>query len=280
MRRIEVCLRGHDAPAGEVRVDHAARLGESLQDLVLRLTREAADAAGLGRPPRVVEQLSQVRLAGISQGSTRLQFHVGDAGSLDVDPLSGAADDMLADVIAGIATNRRPDFVTESIAEAALRLAGSLQKIARQIDVSVSGRPATRVVATAVERGVWEPPVRCASSATLVGRLEALDLNNGHFRLRDDAGNAIELIGVVNTDEAASLAGQRIDAAGYFVRAVGAGRSRLERATVLPHREGEQWRAALTAPTAPPVAGRIMRFPEGETLTDDEMDSFLESIHG
>lgn len=159
--------------------------------MILRLTREAANAAGLGRPPRVLEQLGEVRLAGVTQGSTRLIFRLGDPSALDVDPLSGATDRMFTELVTGIAQNRRPAFVTETIAEATGRFVASLQKASPQTDVTLSGRTVARLETGRVDRTVWQQPAGPVQEATLVGQLEAL--HSDHFRLRDDVGHRIEL---------------------------------------------------------------------------------------
>lgn len=157
MREIELRMYGQADPPGELRADAAARVGEALQDVILRLTREAANAAGLGRPPRVLEQLGEVRLAGVTQGSTRLIFRLGDPSALDVDPLSGATDRMFTELVTGIAQNRRPAFVTETIAEATARFVASLQKASPQTDVTLSGRTVARLETGRVDR-------RCGNS--------------------------------------------------------------------------------------------------------------------
>ena len=145
MREIELRLSGHAGPPGELRADHAARIGETLQSLVLRLTREAAGVAGLGRPVRVLEQIGEVRLAGVAEGSTRLIYRVGDSTSLDVDPLSDAVDAMFVEIVDGMARNRLPSFATDTIAQAVDDFAGALQKSARRVSASLSGDSASEL---------------------------------------------------------------------------------------------------------------------------------------
>ena len=229
MREIELRMYGQADPPGELRADAAARVGEALQDVILRLTREAANAAGLGRPPRVLEQLGEVR----------------------------------------------PAFVTETIAEATARFVASLQKASPQTDVTLSGRTVARLETGRVDRTVWQQPAGPVQEATLVGQLEALDLHSDHFRLRDDVGNRIELDDVANSDEAASLGGQRVIATGLYRRASGAGRSRLSNATVRPF-EASPWLAApVREQVSDATSGYLRRFPEDLALSEPEMDDFL-----
>ena len=280
MREIELRMYGQADPPGELRADAAARVGEALQDVILRLTREAANAAGLGRPPRVLEQLGEVRLAGVTQGSTRLIFRLGDPSALDVDPLSGATDRMFTELVTGIAQNRRPAFVTETIAEATARFVASLQKASPQTDVTLSGRTVARLETGRVDRTVWQQTAGPVQEATLVGQLEDLDLHRDHFRLRDDVGNRIELDDVANSDEAASLGGQRVIAPGLYRRASGAGRSRLSNSTVRPF-EASPWLAApVREQVSDATSGYLRRFPEDLAPSEPEMDDFLTAIHG
>ncbi len=280
MREIELRLSGHAGPPGELRADHAARIGETLQSLVLRLTREAAGAAGLGRPVRVLEQIGEVRLAGVAEGSTRLIYRVGDSTSLDVDPLSDAVDAMFVEIVDGMAHNRRPTIATDTIAQAVDDFAGALQKSARHVSASLSGAVIADIPTQLIDRHVWQSSAVESTQATLVGTLEALDLHNDHFRLRDDVGNPIELIDVVDSRHAAGLAGRRVAASGEFVPAIGSGRSRVERANVAPYEPDERYDPRTDGPDGFPAPGRLARLPEDLALTDAELDDFLAAIHG
>ena len=172
MREIELRLSGHAGPPGELRADHAARIGETLQSLVLRLTREAAGVAGLGRPVRVLEQIGEVRLAGVAEGSTRLIYRVGDSTSLDVDPLSEAVDAMFVEIVDGMAHNRRPTIATDTIAQAVDDFAGALQKSARHVSASLSGAVIADISTQFIDRGVWQPSAVESTQATLAAPCE------------------------------------------------------------------------------------------------------------
>ncbi|MDO5699755.1 MAG: hypothetical protein Q4G51_17460 [Dermatophilus congolensis] len=282
MREIEIRLIGHDGPDGELRADRAAGIAKSLDDLVLRLTREAAEMAGRGRPGVVIEKLGEVRLAGIDRGSTVLTFAIGDADALEIDPLSEPTQQMFDELVQGIAANHRPEFVTDTISEATDRLIAALQKAALEVDIAIDRRRSARLALATVSRDVWKPLDPGGEVTTLVGLLEAVDLRNAHFRLLDDAGNRIELIDVVNSEAVAPLAGSRVAATGTYAKASGAGRSRIEGASI-----AEFSLPALLLEAVAPLSGLpgidapggLLPLPADLELSDEELDAFLAAIH-
>lgn len=252
MREIELRLDRHGEPDGELRADRVAWIVTAVDDLMLRLTREAASAAGLGRPGLVIERLAEVRLAGISGKGTRLLFRVGDPDALDIDPLSDQSDSMLRALLVGIADNSRPEFVTGAIAAATLRLVAALQRSAPLVEVSVGGRTPMRLFTARLDRTVWEPEDRDGRPTTLTGRLEAVDLRNAHFRIVDDEGRRIELVGVENSDEAAAFVNSLIIAEGALTPATVTARARMESVTVTPVPDPT---GSLPTPTPTPTPG-------------------------
>ncbi|MEZ5310889.1 MAG: hypothetical protein R2735_09920 [Microthrixaceae bacterium] len=49
---------------------------------------------------------------------------------------------------------------------------------------------------------------------TVRGRIDKVDLRKGHFRVRDDVGNDIHLVYLVDADTASPIVGQRVNATG------------------------------------------------------------------
>ncbi|MBW3084264.1 hypothetical protein KEM60_00451 [Austwickia sp. TVS 96-490-7B] len=232
MRDIEVRLRGHGGPDAELRADRVAAIAAALDDLVLRLTREAASAAGLGRPGFAIERLGEVRLISIAAGGPRLTFTVGDADALDIDPLGQMTDALFWGIVEGMAVNERPTFVTNTIAEATMRFVAALQRSAPHVDVTFGARSPIHLATGAINRRVWEPDDSGAHRRTLTGLLEAVDLRNAHFRIVDAEDNRVELVDVREAEEASQLVGQVVVAEGTFIPARGASKPRMEEVAV------------------------------------------------
>lgn len=279
MREVELRFEGTGAPAGEMRADHAAAVATALDTLLLRLTREAASAPGLGRPGMTIERLGEVRLTGITTGSTRLVFRIGDADAL-VDPLADRTDAMFRGIIRGVSVNESPAFATPTIRDATLRLVGALQKAAPIVEITTTVDPVVRVVTAGIVRDVWKPRDGEAEPATLAGRLEALDFRNGRFRLVDDVGNRIELHDVDDPGTAAELANQRVLAEGLLSPATNTSRAKLTGVRLRPFELPELISASLRPAQA--ILTDVIdlpRLPDEFALTDTELDAFLAAIH-
>lgn len=236
MRELGMRLVGAGSPDGEVRADKVAGIATALSDLVLRLTREAADAAGLGRPGSAIERIGEVRLAGLAtaDSGTRLVFHFGDAGAFDVDPLGEVADGMLWDVVYGMVLNTRPSFTTNTIAEATGRLAGAMNRAAHEVSLTMGGHLPLTVEPAAVDRRVWDLFAKEAGPASVTGVLEAVDLRNGRFRLLTSDEVRIDLVDVQRKAEAAALVSQSVVATGLRIVPEGSGHLRIESAVLAP----------------------------------------------
>ncbi len=73
-----------------------------------------------------------------------------------------------------------------------------------------------------VDRAVWMTSDQVAQhEMTRVGRLEALDLASGRFRLRDDVGNTIPLVRVRDPHAAAAFVDRRVAAVRHEIRGPG-----------------------------------------------------------
>ncbi len=282
MRDIELRLDGHGGPSGELRADRAASIAAALDELVLRLTRHAASAPGLGRPGIPIERLGEVRLAGISPGSTCLLFRVGDASALDIDPLGEEADAMFWDIAQGIANNCRPEFVTATIAAATQRFVGAMVSTAATVTIAVGTRQPVLITTAQADRTIWEPADSAIGPATLAGKLEAVDLRSAHFRIVDDVGNRIELHDVQDSADVAALVNHRVLAEGLYTPATASSRARLDGVTIRPF----ELPAELTEAAEPPApdlatgALAVSAMPADLALSEDELEAFLATIHG
>ena len=118
-----------------------------------------------------------------------------------------------------------------------------------------------------------------ADNVVVTGSLEMVDLRSHNFRIRDDAGNAIELQDVRDAHVAARLLGTDVTAAGRAVR----DRTGLLRAVVGPEVAGEdETVSGLRVSPRMTIAALLDAEPGpapdgGIDLTDAEFAAFLEA---
>ena len=279
-REFDIRLVGHDAADGTLLAGDAVAIIDAFKDVTYRLTRAVAERPGLGRAAAELERLASVRVA-LRPGSTRVVFTVGDDAALDIDPLAAKVDETFWDIVDGMAHDRRPPAISDSVAAAVDDLIVALGKAARTVEVSVPGVGSQTLEAGAVSRVPWQRRTSLPGEATMHGVLEMVDARTGHFRVRDDAHNAIELLDVPEPEAAATLVTQRVTVVGPFIGGEGTRRPRMEGPRVSRARDiGE-----LLGTTAPPVslrvaiaASEVMPAAEPLDLTDDELDDFLAAI--
>lgn len=207
------------APSGEITAKDLSGLASALQELALRIGRDVVQTPGPGRTKQYVEEFSQLRLRGLSAGSTVLQFAKGPVNTLDVAiPEQELADDRFWEVLAGIAENRRPDWVSDLVAESASKLINALRVAAPHAELSSASRSTIGINATGLQSELWSPPSdRLGGLTQIHGRLEKVDLRSHEFRVRDDVDQAVELRRVENDAVAGQLVGQWVVAEGESV---------------------------------------------------------------
>jgi hypothetical protein len=253
-----------------------------------RIARDLNGQSGPGRSTSTVEQVAQLRLEAIREGSTRLLLAAGE-DTLDIDsPLEAETLDRLWQVLDGFEAGQRPAWVSQPVAEAALELATSLA-VARAVEIRGARggrmRPSVHIVPRTLKRTVWaiESPPNLQGGVVVSGLLEAVDLRSRRFRVHDDVGNDIVLDEVSNPHAAAALIGQRVSAEGNGERGVRGQLVRVHGAVVWPAPVPTEWTqsgrvqtdpwtlaAALNAPGPPPggVPG----------VDDEEIEEFLASL--
>ncbi len=284
MREYVFRLQGMDSPPGQIRAADLTGVTDAVKTLVYRLTREAAARPGMGRADAAVEALAQVRV-GMSTGSTRLHFHVGDGNALEVDPLAEGVDDELWRLLHGLQVNERPETVSMTIAEAVGDLGAAIRRAAPVAVVAVPRRAPLTLLTATIDPQIWrgEVPDPVLNRA-VEGELEMVDLHSAKFRVRDAAGNAIDLIDVQHPTIAARLVGHLVAARGVLYVGQGAGHHRLLRALIEP-REDPLRRLGVSPPGTPDVqaladAARALGPVEPMALTDAELEDFLAEIRG
>lgn len=114
-------------PDGEVSLSILANLAESFQELTRRIGRDLVNAAGPGRTPEAVAALTDMRLTGLTGGSTTLRFVRGRPAELQLDlAVSAEINARFWEVVAGIAAASRPDWMTDSVAESTGKVVSAL----------------------------------------------------------------------------------------------------------------------------------------------------------
>ena len=278
---LEFRLSGLAAHDGEIALGDLAAISAALQQLATRIGRLATEQEGPGRSYAAVENATRLRLTGVGLGSTRLSIGYGQTDVLPVDDgLEQRTADLFWEVVSGFGSGHRPDWSSPLIDEAALELLDGLGRAAEVEVIRQDGR-VTRFAPAEVDRTSWAHSDAEGSSdveVAMTGRLEALDLDSGRFRLRDDVGNRIPITHVKKPYAAAAFVGQEVTATGREVRAAGEFRgvdSPVVEPLVLPVEWSGvpvDWRAAFSRPGPDPDGGA--------DLTDEEFAAFLAAAKG
>jgi hypothetical protein len=278
---LEFRLSGLRSPDGEIALGDLAAIGAAMQQLALRIGRLAAEQEGPGRSLAAVENATKLRLTAVGRGSTRLSIGYGQTDVLPVDDgLEQRTADLFWEVVSGIGFGRRPDWTSPLVDEAALELLEGLGR-AGAVEVTRQDGRMTRFAPAEVDRTAWSRSAEGRASdvrVVMTGRLEALDLESGRFRLRDDVGNRIPLLHVKNPHDAAAFVDRKVTATGLEIRGPGGDfrgvDSPVVEPLVLPAQWSgapAEWREAFTG------AGPD---PDGGDLTDDEFAAFVAALKG
>lgn len=221
----EFHFEGLDVPEGEIRANDLAAFVTELQRLTERIGQQMLDRSSRRRPSGALGRFTEVRLSGIRPGSTTLEVRIGEPDTIALgDDETTVLNEKFVEVISGIARNVVPTWVSPPIALAALGFVESVHrmhpkgfKLARPEDPS--HEPLVRAALPEVEAEPWAlvahprekvEPQRVAISGTL----EAVDLKTHRFRVRDDAGNATNLLRVPEVSDVGRLIGRRVVAEG------------------------------------------------------------------
>lgn len=235
------------------------------------------DRAGPGRTADALAALTEMRLTGLEEGSTRLHFARGRTDQLDM-ALARAEeiDTKFWEILQGIETNVRPSWATNLVAETARKIVAALQQSAAEVQWVRPGGFGQQVPTKDLRRDVWDPSSNAAVGSTVVvtGTLEAVDLRNGRFRIADDVGHRIALVDVPAPTTVAHLVNRRVRAEGSAIRRDGPLRSinspSIE-VEVLPESwrsgQAEAWQEALSKPGP--------TYEDGMELTDKEFADFI-----
>lgn len=283
IKQIELRLVDGSAPSGEITLKDLSGIAAALQELVTRLSREAADAAGPGRSKQYVEEFAELRLDGITAGSTLLTVSKGPTDKLDVEvPGLSDADDRLWDILVAIGADQRPAWTSTLVAESAGKLAAALRGAAPTTVISSPDRADVRIDGARIHVETWAAnQLSFAGTATAAGWLEKVDLHSHTFRLRDDVGNTVELRRVVDDKAAALLVGRWVSAEGEATLGPTGRVVSLNRALVFDAGDpAAEFLGHRVVPLGEILASAPGPIPsEGLDLTEEEWQAFLEAIH-
>jgi hypothetical protein len=289
-------LSKSNQPAGQIPLTDLASLARRIQDLAVSVARWAGESYGTGRLATHTDQLAKLNLSALQPGSTCLMLERDAPASLDLpDPLDPPLDPLDKDfqarfraVLAGIGNDSPPPDAPDLVK----RRAGEMLKAFRQAadTVSVQWRgsdggfvPVTSFTPADLSPEVWEPALpTMVATAAFTGRLEAVDLRRGWFRVTDQAGTDLELTEVGDPLETAKLIGGIVTASGDLRDSGGRlsmANPAVTAALPLPGETAEQiaterfW-DALSAQAPPPTTGPSIE------LTSEEWEQFWGAIRG
>ncbi|AMY53631.1 hypothetical protein [Rhodococcoides fascians] len=280
--QFEFRLKNIDAPEGELDADQLIALVQSLKAVAMNIGRIETDADRLGRAPARVHRVANL-VVGLAPGSTRLLVRRAGAGStaLEFDLADERAfDDKFERLVMSIGLDERPDWVSDSLSNAAGALAAALRHAAPEVEFKADGQLRQAFTTAELRSATWELPTEVSSAPTVfVGRLYSANLHTHRLQVQDDVGNQIALPGVAENEEVGPLLGRYVMVTGSPESGADGRVRRLLNATIV----------ALPDPIAPGLPepaslGEILVGAAGlepggiDGVSDDEADAFFGAI--
>lgn len=260
-RAYSLRLDGLSAPNGEIPMRDLIDIGSALQLTATRIARQLAGQPGRGRSTTAVERWSELRLSGLSAGSTVLEIHLGDVAAME---LVGGDEETVAtrfeEMFASIAKNEAPTWADAGVIGAIGKVAAGLRASgARRASVDrgaqVASSPLPAIDVAKIDLAIWTvSETRNTEHVTITGMLDKVDLRARRFRVRDDVGNDVTLDDVVDVSAAAQLIGRRVVASGIAERERGR-MIRIIEPMLVTEELPPEWFAQLTSST--PVGAAI-----------------------
>jgi len=279
-RDLELRLIGAPVPDGEIAAKDLAALAGALQELMTRVSRDVVGSVGPGRTKRFIEEFAQLRLRYVGDGSTTLTFTRGSVDKLDIDlPEYETADRRFWETVNAIGQDMRPDWVSEPVAESAGRFVTAMRDAAPRSTLRDSDHAPVEIESSRIRPETWTAK-RVATTTRMEarGRLEMVNLRSHEFRVRDDVGQAVDLLHVRDDTHAAQHVGQWVIAEGDGVF-LADGLVALDNAGItlvddpakgLEHDDLVTLEDLLAGAPGPDPSGGI-------DLSDDEFAAFLEA---
>ena len=228
--RLVFTLRDSQHSPGEIPLAELAHIAAETQMLVRRLARSLDERSGPGRTPAAIEEATELMLVDVRPGSTMLEVAGPvrepqlDLGLDAPEDIGTRAIDSLLSGLEAIAQHEPlpdafDDISSRSLEDWLAAMAAATSDL--EIEASVGGRPprtvhlvpATARAEVSRRRAAQRPTIAQVGSAE--GRLYAVDLDSGRYRIRDDAGNSISIATAgLSREDVAPLLDQRVRAEG------------------------------------------------------------------
>lgn len=279
---IEFRLSGTRVPDGQIGLSELSAVSVSLQELAMRIGRHSAGQSGTGRTMAAAEAVTRLRLTGLGEGSTRLVVAYGQPDVLPVDlDLEDETETAFLEVVEAIGSGRRPSWTPDLVADSAIAVMAAFGRTADSVVVTTPAGKTFTIEPSKADREVW----RTASTPTdevarVSGRLEAVDLKSGRFRIRDDVGNAIPLDHVLDAPRVAHLIDQRVTATGESMRGSRGELRGLTSPTIAATPLPSEWEPGRRVDWSAELAKPGPDAEGGPELTDEEFDEFLSFVDG
>lgn len=274
---IELRLVDRSMPSGEISFEDLAGIATTLQELTLRIARTCVPSLPTGRPSTLVNDLSHLRLRGLTSGSTVLTAVRGLSSTLEIErEADDLLDGRLADVVRGLAQGRRPEWADDAISGSVAAFGKALRRAAPHSEFSVGDGESIRIDSSAMTLEIWEStPATPAKESVVSGLLEAVDLRRNRFRIVDALLHRVRLEDVQDAETVATLIGTRVQARGVGVLD--------EKAVLRSLREPVLTAAPLPASWTVRVASDLNAelskpgpvLDAGPELDDDEFDALI-----
>lgn len=281
--QFEFRLIGGESPQGELEADQLIAIVQSLKEVATKLGRIETDAEVVGRLPKRAQRVAKLSI-GLAPGSTRVLVRRADReDSLDFDLAEEMSfDQKFQQIVESIASDTRPDWVTDTLAISAGDLRNALEKAAPAVEFTAAGTVRRTFKTAETRRETWKIVSTPAASETVtfVGRLRSVNLDTHRLQVTDDIGNKIALPEVTNDLQVGHLIG------GY-VEVVGAPERDLNGKLVQIHEAVIQAAAPIPASTGAREVVSIDEILAGASgpelggipgLTEDEAESYLKAI--
>lgn len=217
LKRLELRLEGMNVPGGLIAADRLVDIVKSLQGMTVGLARIETASAPKGRPSKHLDRVAGLRI-GLEAGSTTII--VERDTPQDALPLVTAdeagVDRGFVELIESIGADRRPDWVTDSLANATASLVAALKRTAPKVELRVNGIGRTSFDTESIHRATWQAatPDPGNQDVTFTGRLFAVNLNTHRLQVQDDVGNQVALPRVRNDAEIGKLVGSYVRVTG------------------------------------------------------------------
>ncbi len=281
--QFEFRLKGVTAPEGELDANDLIALVMGLKAVAMSIGRGETDADRLGRAPSRVHRVADL-VIGLAPGSTKLLVRRAGAGAdaLDFDLADEEGfDATFQKLVESIGLDHRPDWVSDSLSNAAGELVSALRRAAPEVEFKADGLTVQTFDTAALRPETWQVATGVSTELrTFIGRLYSANLHTHRFQVEDDAGNQVALPDVADDSGLGPLLGRYVTVTGSPEADAGGQLKRLLNARIVALPEA----VAETGVPDPVSLGDILAAASGiesggiDGVSDDEADAFFAAI--